>query len=79
MIFSPRIMSLFHFKLNFDNLFEDYFPLVFSNLLVLLFFVFFQNSKRKASSVYRNRIAELAILRRILAKLTAVREAFNQN
>ena len=42
-----------------SSLFEDYFPLLISNLLVILFFLFFQNSKKKTDTVYQNHIARL--------------------
>ena len=45
-------------SLNF-GLIEDYFPLIISNLLVLLFFLFFQKSKQKANTAYKSHIAEL--------------------
>ena len=41
------------------GLIEDYIPLIISNLLVLLFFLFFQNSKEKADRAHKNHIAEL--------------------
>jgi sensor histidine kinase YesM len=42
-----------------NNILEDYFPLIFSNLLVILFFLFFQNSRKKADIAYQNHIARL--------------------
>lgn len=42
-----------------NSILEDYFPLIISNLLVILFFLFFQNSKKKADVVYQNHIARL--------------------
>ena len=37
----------FDFPLIAINVFEDYFPLIASNLLVILFFLFFQNNRKK--------------------------------
>ena len=42
-----------------NSILEDYFPLIISNLLVILFFLFFQNSKKKADVVYQYHIARL--------------------
>lgn len=42
-----------------SSLFEDYFPLLISNLLVILFFLFFQNTKKKTDTAYQNHIARL--------------------
>lgn len=41
------------------GLIEDYFPLIISNLLVLLFFLFFQSNKQKTDTAYKSHIAEL--------------------
>ena len=41
------------------GLIEDYFPLIISNILVLLFFLFFQSNKQKADTAYKSHIAEL--------------------
>ena len=49
----------FDFPLIAINVFEDYFPLIASNLLVILFFLFFQNNRKKTDIAYRNQIALL--------------------
>ena len=41
------------------GLIKDYFPLIISNILVLLFFLFFQSNKQKADTAYKSHIAEL--------------------
>lgn len=52
-------MILLQIYNNYYGLFEDYFPLIISNVLVLLFFLFFQKNKQQANTAYKSHIAEL--------------------
>ena len=52
-------MTLIQIDNNYFGLIEDYFHLIISNILVLLFFLFFQQSKQKANSAHKSHIAEL--------------------
>lgn len=52
-------MPYFKILLVVQGMVEDYLPLIISNLLVIFFFLFFLKSKKRASSIYQDRIIEL--------------------
>lgn len=52
-------MGLISVIADYNELIRDYLPLIISNILVLVFFLFFQSNKEKTNAAYKSHIAEL--------------------
>jgi Na+/H+ antiporter NhaC len=45
--------------MNFGELFYNYIPLIVSNLIVIVFFIFFKKNKEKESQLHKDEVSKL--------------------